>query len=122
MARSGHNVEQIDPTRAFEHVKLVMLKADETLIEAGSPSSFVYIPLGAGLRIMPLGGYEAFRVSAWMPLGITGVIRGAARNATVVADEELTLLMIPKEVYLREWHHPYDPAQLVRRWAPTHLS
>ena len=122
VARSGHNVEQIDPTRAFEHVKLVMLKADETLIEADSPSSFVYIPLGAGLRIMPLGGYEAFRVSAWMPLGITGVIRGAARNATVVADEELTLLMIPKEVYLREWHHPYDAAELVRRLAPTHRS
>ena len=119
VARSGHNTAHIDPVEAFEHVKMVLLQAGETLIEAGSPAGFVYIPLGDGLEVIPLGGYQPFLVRAWMPLGITGVIRGAARNATVVARQDLALLMIPKEVYLRRWHHPYTAAELAQRLVDT---
>ena len=120
VARSGHDVEHIDPVEAFKHVKQVLLHTGETLIEAGFPASFVYIPMGDGLEVIPLGGYEPFPVSAWMPLGVTGVIRGAARNATVVARQDLALLMIPKEIYLRQWHHPLSAAELVQRlaWTP----
>jgi hypothetical protein len=50
-------------------------------------SSFVYFPLGDGLWIIPLGGYQSFSVAAWCPLGKTGVIRGEIRNADIVANE-----------------------------------
>ena len=62
--------------------------------------------------IDPLGGYASFSVGAWMPVGITGIIRGAARNATITAQTPVTLLMIPREVYLNEWHRTYAPEEL----------
>jgi hypothetical protein len=82
------------------------------------PSAFVYVPLGDGLQILPLGGYTPFVVRAWMPIGSTGVARGAVRNATVVADRELPLLIIPKETYLQHWHRPYTDAELRELLAP----
>ena len=88
------------------------VRKGETLIEAGSSSGFVYIPLGEGLSILPLGGYASTLAHPWIPLGATGVIRGAARNATVIAEQDLRLLVIPKEVYLREWYRPYQGAEL----------
>ena len=109
MKASGHRVEMVDVQRGFEHIKLIRLEAGDVLIHEGTPSTFVYIPLGEGLEIMPLGGYRAFDVQPWMPLGITGVIRGALRNATIVAKVELRLLMIPKNVYLQYWHQTHSP-------------
>ena len=84
------------------------MTAGQTLIEVGTPASFVYIPLGDGFKVIPLGGYAAFCVRAWMALGSTGVIRGAARNATVVAEQSVALFMIPQQVFLQEWHHPFS--------------
>lgn len=52
---------------------------------------------------------------AWIPVGSTGVIRGAVRNATVVAARDLTLLMIPRDVYLQHWYRPYSPIELIER-------
>jgi hypothetical protein len=114
IARSGHKTATIDVAEAFDQVKVIRLRAGETLIEAGAPASFVYIPLADGLQIIPLGGYQPFAVRAWMPVGNTGAIRGAMRNATVVAGQDIELLMIPKEVYLRQWHHPYSVAELIQ--------
>ncbi len=54
----GHKTERIDPIQGFKEVRKIELQAGETLIESGSPSGFVYIPLGEGLRILPLGGYR----------------------------------------------------------------
>jgi hypothetical protein len=48
-----------------------------------------------------------------MPLGTTGVIRGDIRNADIVAAQGVSLLIIPKEVYLRYWYVPYSPMELV---------
>ena len=115
VGRSGHKIAGIDPVVAFAHVRVIALRGGETLIEAGSPPGFVYIPLGEGLRIIPLGGYRAFSVRAWMPLGNTGVIRGAVRNATVVADQPVELLAIPREVYLRHWHATFTMSELLQR-------
>ena len=53
----------------------------------------------------------------WVPVGVTGVIRGAIRNANVVALQDLSLLAIPKDVFLKHWHHTYNQqefAQLFR--------
>jgi hypothetical protein len=112
VAQSGSRVEGIDLVEGFRYIRLVTLQAGETLIEAGSEAGFVYIPLDEGLHIIPLGGYEPFSVRAWMPLGNTGVIRGAVRNATVVAHQPIQLLMIPKEIYLRHWYYPYQLDEL----------
>ena len=115
MAEAGWKVAAIDLDEAFRHVRLITLDSGETLIEADQPAGMVYVPLGAGLRIIPLGGYDSFSVAAWMPLGSTGVIRGALRNARVIAEQAVSALMIPKDVYLRHWHTTYTAAELRQR-------
>lgn len=108
VAASGHKIDEMDAERAFEGVREIEVKAGEVLIEAGSPPGFVYIALGEGLLGTPLGGYHPFPVYPWTPLGSTGVIRGAMRNATIRVQQSLRLLMIPKEVYLKHWHYTYS--------------
>jgi hypothetical protein len=89
-------------------------------IEAGSPSAFVYIPLGDGLKIIPLGGYQSFSVIAWLPPGTTGVIRGDARNADIIAEQNMSVLMIPREIYMLYWYMPYSPLELKAVLADEH--
>jgi hypothetical protein len=115
MHQSGCKIDNVDPLEAFRHVRLSRLDAGETLIEAGVPASMVYVPLGDGLRIVPLGGYASFSIRAWMPLGNTGVIRGGIRNGTVVASQPVGVIIIPKDVYLRHWHHTYTATELQQR-------
>jgi hypothetical protein len=114
ISASGHKTHAIDALEGFRDVKLIELQAGEILLEAGAPAGFVYIPLSAGLQIVPLGGYQSFSVKAWMPLGVTGVIRGAPRNASVIAMQPLTLLMIPRDVFLSCWHHTYSPEEFAQ--------
>ena len=109
---SGQRIEDFDLDSGFRHTKLTTLSAGEKLIEAGAPSAFVYIPLNDGLQIIPLGGYQPFSVTAWMPVGSTGVIRGDIRNADVIAGQDVSLLIIPKDVYLRHWYAPYSYEEL----------
>ena len=108
LAASGHRTAAIDPDAAFREARRVELRAGERLIEAGAPSNFVYIPLGEGLGGRPLGGYGGFAVRPWIPVGLTGVIRGAARNAEVFAETDVALLAIPKGAFLEHWHFTYD--------------
>jgi hypothetical protein len=115
VGQSGHKTTAIDPEKGFQDVKLIKLATGELLLEEGAPAGFVYIPLDEGLRVIPLGGYPSFLVQPWMPLGITGVIRGAIRNATIIAEQAVQLLMMPKEVYLRYWHRTYSAEELVQR-------
>jgi hypothetical protein len=112
VAASGTKTEDIVLTQAFQDVRLIQLSAAQVLIEANSPAAFVYIPLGDGLKVIPLGGYDPFPVRPWMPVGNTGVIRGAVRNADVIAERPVELLMIPQGVYLKYWHHPYSAEEL----------
>jgi predicted metal-dependent HD superfamily phosphohydrolase len=114
MSAAGQKLTNFDAVEGFKHVKFAELQAGEKLIEAGAPSAFVYIPLGDGLKIIPLGGYQSFSVTAWMPLGTTGVIRGDIRNADIIAEQRVALLVIPKEVYLRYWYMPHSPMELKR--------
>jgi hypothetical protein len=111
---SGTKTEHIDLTMAFQDVRRIHLPAAQTLIEANSPAAFVYIPLGDGLVVIPLGGYASFPVHPWMPLGNTGVIRGAVRNADVIAEQAVDLLMIPQDIYLKYWYQPYTTEELLR--------
>ncbi len=105
MEQTGYPAERVDQDRAFENVRLLRLETGEVLIECGTPSSFVYLPLDHGLKIMPLGGYDAFPAEPWLLLGGTGVVRGSERSATIVAERPVQVLMIPKSTYLTCWHH-----------------
>jgi hypothetical protein len=115
IARGGHNMAAVDLDAAFAQVRLAQIGAGEMLVEAGADARYVYIPLSAGLMIVPLGGYCPFAAPAWLPIGTTAVIRGAQRNAGVYAVRALTLLMIPQDVYLSAWHRPYRRAELIAR-------
>lgn len=114
LVQSGFKRGAYDLANGFEHARLAKVDAGEMLIEAGAPSAFVYLPLGDGLQVRPLGGYAPFAVRAWMPLGITGVIRGAVRNAQVVATSTVEVLIIPAQVYWQHWHNPYSTEELQR--------
>jgi len=111
LAETGHPTDQIDINEALNHVRDITLQSGSVLIEADSPPAFVYIPMGNGLQGTPLGGYASFVVEPWVPLGSTGAIRDAPRNATIVAHEDIRLIMIPKSIYLKYWHHTYSVSE-----------
>jgi hypothetical protein len=108
LQQSGHRADRIDPVAGFRGMRRIELRSGERLIEAGTPSDFVYVALGEGLRGRPLGGYDEFPVRPWIPIGITGVIRGAARNSEIRAEQDVTLIAIPADVFLDHWHFTYD--------------
>lgn len=114
--RSGQRVDGLDHERAFEHVRLGHLRPGESLMEAGAPSGFVYVPLSEGLKVMTIGGAPSFDVAPWMPLGTAGVTHGAASNATIAADRDVDVLVIPKEIYLQFWHRPLSLTDLKQRF------
>lgn len=122
LAQSGHRSDRIDPQLAFDHVRLVTLGPGDVLIEASAPSAFVYLPLGPGLIISPLGGYQSFPAVPWVLLGATGVVRGAERSATIVAERGVQVVVIPQSVYLAHWHNTLSVEEFqdaVRRAAMT---
>ena len=113
IADSGHKISNMKVQEAFNHVKCADISAGEVLMQAETYASFVYIPLSVGLMGYPLGGYAPFHVSAYIPLGNVGVIRGDIRNATIIAEEKLRVLMVPKEVYLAHWHNTYSEQEFI---------
>ena len=111
VGQSGFPVERIDIQQAFKDVRLAKLDVGEVLLEAGAPSSFVYLPLGPGLKIIPLGGYRSLSAQPWIMQGIIGVIRGAERSATIVIERRLQVLIIPKTTYLTYWYQTLSIAE-----------
>jgi len=107
---------ELDESKAFREVRVIQLAPGEQLIREGSPSGFVYLPLERGLRVYPLGGYESKLAPPWIPIGNTGVIRGSVRNAGVISEAPVELLVIPKQVYLQHWYAPYDARTLSKIW------
>lgn len=107
----GMKTAAIDRRRAFEDVRRVRVEAGETLLKAGSWPAFVYIAVESGLRVQR-GGYGELDASPWIPIGVTGVVRRAERNSTVVATESGNVLMIPGELFAREWFRPYEQEEI----------
>jgi hypothetical protein len=120
LAQSGAKVDGLDLDEAFAELRRVVVAAGEIVMMAGSPSGFVYIPTGPGLRVEPTGGYPAAALSPWVPVGTTGVIRRAERNGDVTAERELELLVIPGERYVRAWFRPYAAAEFVSMLGRLH--
>ena len=95
-----------------EDIKVLHLAAGEILVKAGSQSGFVYYPMSEGLRVHPLGGYESSQAAPWVPLGNTGVIRGSIRNAHIVSERPVSLICVPKNIYLEQWYKPLKAKDL----------
>jgi hypothetical protein len=112
MAAMGHKAGRVDLQSAFQHVRCVTIRRGETLVEAATPSGFVYVALEEGLLGDPLGGYPAFTVPPWILIGHIGVVRGAERNSTIRAHSDVEVLVIPRETYLKHWHHAYGLDEL----------
>lgn len=108
----GMRVAEIDRRRVFEDVRRVLVAEGEMLAEAGSPPALVYVPVGCRLRIEQVGGYQDIEAPPWIPIGVTGVVRRAERSSTVIATTPGDVLMIPGELFAREWFRPYEPGEL----------
>ena len=113
----NYKFESYNPLPGEEDIRVISLSSGEQLIKGGTNSGFVYFPLSDGLHVYPLGGYESQAAPAWIPLGNTGVIRGSIRNAHVMANKPVTLICVPKEVYLQHWYRPLTPRELVQAWS-----
>ena len=103
-----------------EEVRIIHLAAGDQLIQGGSKSGFVYFPLSDGLRVYPLGGYGSSLAIAWIPIGNTGVIRGSIRNAHVFSEKPVSLICVPKNVYLDHWYNPIPAKNIQEVWDENH--
>src|SRR5262249_37152848 len=108
----GMRVAAIDRRRAFEDVRRVRVDEGEVLVDAGSPPAFVYVAVDFSVLIEQPGGYEVLELHPWIPIGVTGVVRRAERNARVLASRAGEMLIIPGELFAREWFRPYDRGEL----------
>ena len=102
---------------AFAEVRHATLAAGEVLVDEGTPPSFVYLPLARGLAVRPMGGYAEAELHPWVPVGATGAIRRAPRNATIIARRDVDVLMVPSDLYVTSWLRPLEPQQLRDRLA-----
>ena len=64
-------------------MRVVKVLAGEQVLAPHTAASAVLVPTGPGLVVFPTGGYPAVPHHAWLPMGVTGVVRGAERNAWV---------------------------------------
>jgi hypothetical protein len=114
LAEHGSDISQMDRVSAFTEVCRATVTAGEVLVERGSPPAFVYVPLAEGLTVHPVGGYAPSALHPWVPVGTTGAIRRAGRNADVVAERDVDVLMVPGRLYVGSWLWPLSPEALAR--------
>ena len=110
----GAATDRIDREAAFAEVCRATIRHGETLVAAGSLPAFAYIPMGPGLVVHPGGGDGPSPLSPWVAVGTTCVIRRAERNADIVAEQQVDVIMIPGERYATTWVRPLKPSELRR--------
>ena len=115
MGACGVDTDGLDRRAAFSEVRRATIRPGEVLVARGSPPAFVYVPTASGLVVRPDGGYAPRPLHPWIPVGTTGVIRRAERNAAIEAEHEVDVIMIPGELYARAWLHPLRPEELAER-------
>ncbi|HET7828577.1 MAG TPA: hypothetical protein VFL03_03375 [Candidatus Limnocylindrales bacterium] len=118
MGERGADVSGLDRTEALLEVGRVTVGPGEVLVRRGSAPAFVYVPMGEGLVVRPVGGYAPAPLPAWVPVGTTGVIRRAERNSDITAERDVEVVVIPGERYARTWLRPLRPEGLAARVAP----
>lgn len=92
--------------RAFENVILIKLEKNEILVNEDDPSLFVYIPTSLGLKGTSKNKIN-FHPQPWLPIGHIGIIQKGPRTATIIAEKQLELFMVPATVYLMYWKIDY---------------
>lgn len=112
LAERGVATAELDRAVAFAEACRATVQPGEVLVRPGSAPSFVYVPTGGGLVVRPDGGYAPSPLPPWVPVGTTGVIRGAERNSEIVAERAVDVIMIPGELYARAWLRPIPPTEL----------
>ena len=113
-----HGARIVHPAAGmFAGTVVVDVERGEIVIEPGEDASFAIVAFEPGLVVTPLGGYRPAGVQPWVPVGTIGVLRGHDRNSTVVATEEMEVLVIPAEVFRTYWAEPFDPQALLARIA-----
>lgn len=104
----GPKAAQINLEKAFQEVRQIQLQMGDVLYTSGTASWFVYIPFTQGLQVFPDRASVSYPIAPWALIGDIGLLRGSLRDARVVAEQSVELLMIPKEIYLKYWYLPYD--------------
>jgi hypothetical protein len=119
MLACGVDTSSLERAVAFSEVRRAVIQPGEMLVRRGSPPAFVYVPMAAGLEVRPDGGYAPSPLHPWIPVGTTGVIRRAGRNAAIVAELEVAVIMIPADLYQEVWLRPLSVDELVSRMPPA---
>lgn len=113
----GTDTSHVDRSAAFAEMRWARVAAGEALVAEGSFPAFVYIPLGSGLTVHPVGGYPPAALHPWVPVGVTGAVRKAPRNGDIVAERDVEVAMIPSEEFVTVWLRPLRPHHLAERLA-----
>lgn len=119
MGRRGLNVSKIDRQVALSKAVVVRVRSGTVVLQPHTIATVVLVPLSAGLVVHPTGGYEVQPLHPWLPVGVTGVVRGGERNAAVVADTDVEIVVIDADAYLRHWFRPYELEEcrdLIEQW------
>ena len=69
LAEHGAETSGIDRAAAFAEVGRATIRPGEVLVAQGSPPSFVYVPTGPGLVVLPDGGYAPSPLRRGCPSG-----------------------------------------------------
>jgi hypothetical protein len=115
MAERGAHVSGLERDEALFEVGRARVGPGEVLVRRGSAPAFVYVPMGDGLVVRPVGGYAPAPLPAWVAVGTTGVIRRAERNSDIVAERDVDVVVIPGERYARWWLRPLRLDELAAR-------
>jgi hypothetical protein len=124
MAEHGLDTSRIDVDAAAVGLCLVTVQAGTELLQVDTRSPVVIVPLGHGLRVHPKVGSQSKALHPWLPVGVTGVVRGGVRNAAVVADHPVEVAVVPAGVFIREWFRPCSVEhvpEVVARWNTNRL-
>jgi hypothetical protein len=115
LAAHGTETSHVDRSAGFAEMRLARVAAGEVVVSVGSFPAFVYVPLGPGLTVHPVGGYPPAELHPWVPVGVTGAVRKAPRNGEIVADRDVRVLVIPSEEFVAVWLRPLEPQRLRER-------
>ena len=89
--------------QAFQMTRILQLNQDELLFEEDSYPGFVYLPLWGSLYGVSKRSQIKFVIETYKLVGHISVISGKLRQASIYAASKVTLLMIPREIYLLYW-------------------
>ena len=108
----GAATDRIDREAAFAEVCRATIRPGEMLFARGIAAGLRLYPDGAGARGPSGRGYAPSPFPPWVAVGTTGVIRRAERNADIVAEQQVDVIMIPGERYATTWVRPLKPSEL----------